>query len=95
MHSYHDAFFYYKEGILSEEDCDPAGQIDHAVVVYGYGYDEASDMDYFIIQNSWSSAWGDNGYAKVQVNTRGVGKGACQVTTYFSFPLLVMPSYNY
>ena len=94
MHSYHDAFFYYKEGILTDEDCDADGQIDHAVVVTGYGYDVEEDMDYFIIANSWSTLWGDNGFAKIQVPVSGISKSACQLTTYFSFPLLVVPTYT-
>jgi len=38
----------------------------HAVCIQGYGHDSASNMDYWLIKNSWSSSWGDNGYFKIQ-----------------------------
>ena len=42
----------------------------HAILVVGYGTDEASGLDYWLIRNSWGSDWGNNGFIKIQ---RGAG----------------------
>ena len=39
--------------------------MDHAVVLMGYGYDEARDMDYWLVRNSWGADWGENGYIRI------------------------------
>jgi len=41
----------------------------HAILVAGYGHDEASGLDYWLIKNSWGSGWGDNGYIKLKKGT--------------------------
>ena len=38
----------------------------HAVVVTGYGTDNSSGVDYWIVANSWGTGWGDSGYAKIK-----------------------------
>ena len=46
-----DEFMFYSSGILSFDSC--CVQINHAVVIVGYGYDNLTNLDYWIIQNSW------------------------------------------
>merc|ERR1712032_118249 len=59
-----DAMLYYDTGVLRTHDCKyNASQIDHAVVLVGYGT-QGSD-DYYLIRNSWSTYWGDLGYIKI------------------------------
>ncbi len=36
----------------------------HGVVIVGYGTDPTTKLDYWIVRNSWSVAWGVNGYGK-------------------------------
>jgi cathepsin L len=36
--------------------------IDHAVVLVGYG------PGYWLVRNSWSASWGESGYIKLLVN---------------------------
>lgn len=39
--------------------------IDHAVVLVGYGTDPASGLDYWLVRNSWGPTWGENGYIRL------------------------------
>lgn len=53
--------------------------MDHAVLAVGYGYDETTDVNYFLIKNSWGSDWGLNGYVKIEANASNNGQGVCVV----------------
>ena len=63
-------------GAISEN----ANGLDHGVAVVGYGTDPTSG-DYWIVRNSWGSAWGENGYVRLK---RGVN--ACGVANFASYP---------
>lgn len=39
--------------------------VNHAVVLYGYGVDEASGQQYWLVRNSWSPSYGEDGYIRV------------------------------
>eukprot|EP00123_Amoebidium_parasiticum_P016302 comp23381_c0_seq1/m.38701 comp23381_c0_seq1/g.38701 ORF comp23381_c0_seq1/g.38701 comp23381_c0_seq1/m.38701 type:complete len:497 (-) comp23381_c0_seq1:143-1633(-) len=45
--------------------------VNHAVVAVGYGTDEETGIPYWIVRNSWSSEWGENGYFRIR---RGVNE---------------------
>jgi C1A family cysteine protease len=59
--------------------------LDHGVLAVGYGSD--SGEEYYLVKNSWSSSWGDNGYIKlgkgVQYNN---GDGQCGLLLQASYP---------
>ncbi|RYH28372.1 hypothetical protein EON65_12430 [archaeon] len=38
--------------------------IDHAVVLVGYGEDQGNK--YWLVRNSWSPGWGEKGYIRVR-----------------------------
>jgi len=52
----------YESGVFS--GCNQAQpDIDHAVVLMGYG--EENGQKYWLVRNSWSPAWGEQGYIKL------------------------------
>jgi len=58
------SFSDYNSGIFSGCDFNKNIDLDHAVVAVGYGTDEKLG-DYFIVRNSWTSSWGEEGYIRV------------------------------
>jgi C1A family cysteine protease len=65
------AWQMYTSGIIT--DCD-GQQVNHAAMIVGYGTEDGTP--YWTIKNSWGTAWGEQGYIRIQ---RGVD--ACLVTT--------------
>lgn len=62
-------FYNYKSGIYHHVSGLYMGS--HAVKVIGWG--SSSGTDYWIIQNSWGTSWGESGYFRIQVGDSGVG----------------------
>ena len=75
------AFQLYSKGtIFSNDNCKKL-VLNHCVTLVGYGSN--ADGDYWIIRNSWGTAWGDNGYfllARNKNNMCGVGRDSNYVT---------------
>lgn len=74
----------YKNGIYDPdtENCPNSnGDIDHGVVIVGYGSDNG--LDYWIIRNSWGKDWGENGYIRISR-----GKNTCGVANSPLFPTI-------
>lgn len=59
--------YWYKAGmvnILNDTVCAQkanTNSINHSVVIVGYGT-SVEGKDYWILRNSWSTQWGDQGY---------------------------------
>lgn len=79
------SFQMYKSGIYNDPDC--GFQLDHGVLLIGYGYDKTYDMDYWIIKNSWSEEWGENGYIRIQRNIDDP-RGLCGIAMDPSIPIV-------
>ena len=79
------SFQMYQRGIYSDPDC--GFDLDHGVLLIGYGYDKGYDMDYWIIKNSWSESWGENGYIRVQRNIDD-SRGLCGIAMDPSVPIV-------
>ena len=63
-----DEFVDYAGGVYVPNETECKGYTaNHAVNIVGYGHDEDSGLDYWLIRNSWSSDWGDNGYVKFRM----------------------------
>ncbi|CAH0717525.1 unnamed protein product, partial [Brenthis ino] len=65
------SFVFYKKGVLYDDRC-AKNKLNHAVLAVGWG--ERKGEPHFILKNSWSEAWGERGYVRVQAraNTCGV-----------------------
>ena len=73
-------FQLYESGIFTG-DCGTS--LDHGVLAVGYG------EDYYLVKNSWSSSWGDNGYIKLgKGDEYNDGAGQCGLLMQGSYPVL-------
>ncbi|XP_040983547.1 procathepsin L-like isoform X2 [Aquila chrysaetos chrysaetos] len=77
-------FHFYKSGIFSSMFC--SQQVNHGMLAVGYGtsQERGRNVSYWILKNSWSEAWGEQGYIRLL-------KGAdnqCGVANQASFPVL-------
>merc|ERR1719479_746309 len=57
----------YARGIFN--GCNKNAVIDHAVLLVSYGKDPDRRQNYWGIQNSWGSGWGEGGYIRVLRHT--------------------------
>lgn len=55
---------------MTEDTCH--ADLDHAVLVSGYGTTEEGH-DYWLVKNTWSSLWGDKGYIKIARGPKDCG----------------------
>jgi len=54
----------YSSGIF--DGCNQTNpDINHAVILMGYGTDQSTGKDYWLVRNSWSASWGESGYIRL------------------------------
>jgi len=71
-------FQLYKSGVFtSASEC--GTQLDHGVLVVGYGTD--SGDDYWKVKNSWGESWGEEGYIRMIRD-----KDCCGIASQPSYP---------
>ena len=79
------AFQFYYSGVFDRR-C--GNNLDHGVLLVGYGHDEEQGMDYWNIKNSWGDSWGDNGYIRICRNCHKNGNdGECGILMAPSYPV--------
>jgi len=69
-------FMYYKNGIYksgAQKIHQEWEQVDHAVLLIAYGVQ--GGQDYWTMQNSWGTDWGENGYFRM---ARGTDESGCE-----------------
>jgi cathepsin C len=72
-------FMYYKSGIYNSDtftnwftnktQVPEWRKVDHSVLLVGWGVEEKTNHKFWLIQNSWGSDWGENGFVRLR---RGV-----------------------
>ena len=74
-------FQFYSGGILDSTDC--GTKLDHGVLIAGYG--EENGKPYWLVKNSWSSNWGEEGYVKIGRSDSENTDGICGIAMSPSF----------
>uniref|UniRef100_A0A8C5KAS0 Dipeptidyl peptidase 1 n=1 Tax=Jaculus jaculus TaxID=51337 RepID=A0A8C5KAS0_JACJA len=69
----HDDFMHYHSGIYHHtglrDPFNPFEPTNHAVLLVGYGRDKDTDIEYWVVKNSWGTSWGENGYFRIRRGT--------------------------
>lgn len=77
-------FQFYRHGVYYNKHCkNKPDQLDHAVLVVGYGTDPKKG-DYWIVKNSWGHKYGEKGYIRMARN-RGNNCGIASMATIPTF----------
>lgn len=76
------AFQSYSSGVITGSAC--GTKLDHGVLIVGYG--EENGTKYWLVKNSWSASWGDNGYVKIERSESTNDAGVCGIAMDPSFP---------
>lgn len=77
-------FQMYTSGVITSDSC--GTNLDHGVLVVGYG--EENNIMYWLVKNSWSSTWGDQGYVKIERTDSKSDPGVCGIAMQPSFPVV-------
>jgi len=71
----------YQSGIMTGWECAWVNVLDHCV--QAVGYDTTGPTPFWIVRNSWSTSWGEQGYIRLQL-----GVNACGLTVEASTSVL-------
>ncbi|XP_029470426.1 cathepsin L1-like isoform X2 [Rhinatrema bivittatum] len=77
-------FRFYRSGIYYDSWC--SQMVNHAMLAVGYGtlLEKGKSSDYWLIKNSWTENWGEQGYLRL---LKGAGN-QCGVASRASYPVL-------
>jgi len=74
-------FSSYESGVLDSSKC--GNDLDHAVLAVGWGKDEKTGLEYWLIKNTWNTDWGEEGYIRIAIVD---GDGICGIQMEPLFP---------
>jgi hypothetical protein len=73
-----DTFMDYSSGVMDPSIFCLQGDNNHAVLLTGAGTDPVTNVPYWLVKNSWSTDWGENGYFRMS----RVTANACGITAW-------------
>ncbi|XP_037034328.1 procathepsin L-like [Bradysia coprophila] len=81
-----DKFQYLHSEIYSDPDCSDTvvSDLNHVVLVIGYGHDEETNEPYWLIKNSYGTSWGVNGFGRIARNLNNF----CGIASLASYPVV-------
>ena len=72
----HKSLSFYSSGVYYEPECgNTDDELNHAVLAVGYG--ELEGQKYWLIKNSWSNYWGNDGYILMSQKDNNCGVATC------------------
>lgn len=76
------AFTFYSNGVFNDQSCTGSvDDLDHQVLAVGFG--SIRGERYWLIKNSWSTYWGNDGYILISQENN-----TCGVTTVPTYPVI-------
>ncbi|KAM9838741.1 cathepsin S, ortholog 1 isoform 2-T2 [Aulostomus maculatus] len=75
------SFHLYRGGLYNVPGCNPK-LVNHAVLVVGYGSDGGED--FWLVKNSWGTAWGEDGFIRIARNKNNL----CGIASIAVYPTL-------
>uniref|UniRef100_UPI0037E7795A cathepsin S, ortholog 1 n=1 Tax=Semicossyphus pulcher TaxID=241346 RepID=UPI0037E7795A len=75
------SFHFYRGGLYNVPNCNPRF-INHAVLVVGYGTD--GGQDFWLVKNSWGTAWGEGGFIRIARNKNNL----CGIASFAIYPTM-------
>jgi C1A family cysteine protease len=79
-------FQLYNGGVLTDSAC--GTNLDHGVLIVGYGTTTDDHTDYWIVKNSWGNSWGENGYIRIGKSADTNTAGICGIALQPSYPVV-------
>jgi C1A family cysteine protease len=63
----------YTGGIIDYAPTTNLNDLDHDISVVGYATDDKTGKDYWLVRNSWGTAWGEQGFFRVERGHNYIG----------------------
>lgn len=78
-----EKFMHYNNGIYRNSECSTT-KTTHGALVVGYGFDENTEEAYWVLKNSYSDSWGENGYVRMPRDFNN----HCGIANLASYPVV-------